>query len=43
MRRAIFNRRAAFIAQNGTNALFHYSAQQTWAVDESGRVRNVLG
>jgi sulfane dehydrogenase subunit SoxC len=34
--------RASFIAQNGTNALFHYSAQQTWSIDEAGRVRNVL-
>ncbi|WP_245287039.1 sulfite dehydrogenase [Bradyrhizobium sp. Tv2a-2] len=34
--------RASFIARNGTNALFHYSAQQTWSIDEAGRVRNVL-
>jgi sulfane dehydrogenase subunit SoxC len=34
--------RASFIAQDGTNALFHYSAQQTWSIDEAGRVRNVL-
>jgi sulfane dehydrogenase subunit SoxC len=34
--------RAAFIAQMGTNALFHYNAQQTWSIDSAGRVRNVL-
>lgn len=34
--------RKAFIALMGTNALFHYNAQQTWAIDETGRVRNVL-
>lgn len=34
--------RSHFIAQNGTNALFHYSAQQTWSIDEAGRVSNVL-
>lgn len=34
--------RASFIAAVGTNALFHYNAQQTWSIDESGRVRNVL-
>jgi sulfane dehydrogenase subunit SoxC len=34
--------RASFIAQVGTNALFHYSAQQTWGIDEAGHVRNVL-
>ena len=34
--------RAAFIAQTGTNALFHYNAQQTWSIDGAGRVRNVL-
>jgi sulfane dehydrogenase subunit SoxC len=34
--------RAAFIAQMGTNALFHYNAQQTWSIDGAGRVRNVL-
>ena len=28
--------------QMGTNALFHYNAQQTWSIDEAGRVRNVL-
>lgn len=34
--------RATFIARTGTNALFHYSAQQTWAIDQDGKVRNVL-
>jgi len=34
--------RKSFIAQMGTNALFHYNAQQTWAIDASGRVSNVL-
>ncbi|WP_262299757.1 sulfite dehydrogenase [Microvirga sesbaniae] len=34
--------RKSFIAKVGTNALFHYSAQQTWAIDAAGRVRNVL-
>jgi sulfane dehydrogenase subunit SoxC len=34
--------RKSFIAKVGTNALFHYSAQQTWAIDATGRVRNVL-
>jgi sulfane dehydrogenase subunit SoxC len=34
--------RNSFIAAMGTNALFHYNACQTWAIDESGRVRNVL-
>jgi sulfane dehydrogenase subunit SoxC len=34
--------RAEFIKKTGTNALFHYHAQQTWAIDESGRVSNVL-
>jgi len=34
--------RKSFIAQMGTNALFHYNAQQTWSIDETGRVRNVL-
>src|SRR6266404_2289592 len=27
--------RKSFIAQMGTNALFHYNAQQTWAIDAS--------
>lgn len=35
--------RQSFIAAMGTNALFHYNAQQTWSIDEAGRVRNVLG
>jgi sulfane dehydrogenase subunit SoxC len=34
--------RKSFIAQEGTNALFHYHAQQTWSVVESGSVRNAL-
>jgi sulfane dehydrogenase subunit SoxC len=34
--------RRSLIEQMGTNALFHYNAQQTWSIDTSGRVRNVL-
>jgi sulfane dehydrogenase subunit SoxC len=34
--------RKSFIAQEGTNALFHYHAQQTWSIDGAGRVRNAL-
>jgi Sulfite oxidase and related enzymes len=34
--------RKSFIARVGTNALFHYNAQQTWSIDETGRVRNAL-
>ena len=34
--------RKSFIDAMGTNALFHYNAWQTWRVDETGRVRNVL-
>jgi sulfane dehydrogenase subunit SoxC len=34
--------RASFLAIMGTNALFHYNAQQTWSIDAAGRVRNVL-
>ena len=34
--------RASFIARTGTNALFHYNAQQTWAIDAEGKLRNVL-
>ena len=34
--------RQTLIDQVGTNALFHYNAQQTWSVDAEGRVRNVL-
>ena len=34
--------RQSFIAAMGTNALFHYNAQQTWSIDGDGRVCNVL-
>ena len=34
--------RNSFISQMGTNALFHYNAQQTWNIDQAGRVRNAL-
>src|SRR4030081_1805395 len=34
--------RKSFIARMGTNALFHYNAQQTWGIDGDGRVRNAL-
>jgi sulfane dehydrogenase subunit SoxC len=34
--------RKSFIAAVGTNALFHYNALQTWSIDETGRVRNIL-
>jgi sulfane dehydrogenase subunit SoxC len=34
--------RESFIAKVGTNALFHYNAQQTWSIDGDGRVRNAL-
>lgn len=34
--------RKSFIAAMGNNALFHYNAQQTWSVDETGKVHNVL-
>ncbi|MBC9877700.1 sulfite dehydrogenase [Bradyrhizobium sp. INPA01-394B] len=34
--------RDSFIAAMGTNALFHYNAQQTWSIDQAGRVQNVL-
>jgi sulfane dehydrogenase subunit SoxC len=34
--------RKSFIAKIGTNALFHYNAQQTWSIDGDGRVRNAL-
>lgn len=34
--------RNSFIAVAGTNALFHYNAQQTWSIDETGRVHNAL-
>jgi hypothetical protein len=29
-------------AAMGTNALFHRNVQQTWSIDGTGRVRNVL-
>ena len=34
--------RKAVIERMGTNALFHYNAQQSWRIDEKGMVRNVL-
>ncbi|AMN44683.1 sulfite dehydrogenase [Rhodoplanes sp. Z2-YC6860] len=34
--------RAQLVEQVGTNALFHYNAQQTWSIDSEGNVRNVL-
>lgn len=34
--------RDEFVERMGVNALFHYNAQQTWAIDEHGRVTNVL-
>lgn len=34
--------RKSFIARVGTNALFHYHAQQTWSIDSDGNVRNAL-
>lgn len=34
--------RQTLIDKVGTNALFHYNAQQTWAVDPMGKVTNVL-
>jgi sulfane dehydrogenase subunit SoxC len=34
--------RKTFIDRTGPNALFHDSAQQTWSIDDMGRVRNVL-
>jgi sulfane dehydrogenase subunit SoxC len=34
--------RKSFIAKMGTNALFHYNAQQTWSIDGDGRVHNAL-
>jgi sulfane dehydrogenase subunit SoxC len=34
--------RESFIDQMGTNALFHYNAQQTWSIDATGSVHNVL-
>ena len=34
--------REALIGALGTNAVFHFNAQQTWSVDAQGAVRNVL-
>ncbi|CAG9932707.1 putative sulfite dehydrogenase subunit SoxC [Candidatus Nitrotoga arctica] len=34
--------RKTLINHMGTNALFHYNAQQTWSINAEGRVRNVL-
>ena len=34
--------RAQLIKVMGTNALFHYNAQQTWAIADDGKVTNVL-
>jgi sulfane dehydrogenase subunit SoxC len=34
--------RKSFIARVGTNALFHYNAQQTWSIDSNGKVHNAL-
>ena len=34
--------RNTFIARTGTNALFHYNAQQTWEISAEGEVRNAL-
>jgi sulfane dehydrogenase subunit SoxC len=34
--------RQTLIEQVGTNALFHYNAQQTWAIDARGKVTNAL-
>jgi sulfane dehydrogenase subunit SoxC len=34
--------RKSLIDQVGTNALFHYNAQQTWGIDANGKVTNVL-
>ena len=34
--------RKTLIEQVGENALFHYNAQQTWAIDTTGKVTNVL-
>jgi sulfane dehydrogenase subunit SoxC len=34
--------RKSFTAKMGTNALFHYDAQQTWSINGDGRVRNAL-
>jgi len=34
--------RKSFIDKVGTNALFHYNAQQTWGIDMAGKVTNAL-
>ncbi|MBD9504548.1 sulfite dehydrogenase [Pseudomonas sp. PDM17] len=34
--------RQSLLAVMGENALFHYNAQQTWAIDAEGRVTNAL-
>ncbi len=34
--------RSALIEEMGTNAMFHFNAQQTWSIDAKGKVRNVL-
>jgi sulfane dehydrogenase subunit SoxC len=34
--------REEFVARMGVNALFHYNAQQTWAIGSGGEVTNVL-
>ena len=34
--------RASFISRMGTNALFHYNAQQTWSIAATGKVHNAL-
>jgi sulfane dehydrogenase subunit SoxC len=34
--------RKALIEQVGENARFHYNAQQTWAIDTTGKATNVL-
>ena len=34
--------RKTFVDRVGTNALFHYHAQQTWIIDSAGKVRNAL-
>jgi sulfane dehydrogenase subunit SoxC len=34
--------RKSFIDRVGTKALFHFNAQQTWAIDTSGKVTNAL-
>ena len=34
--------RSTLIEEMGTNAIFHFNAQQTWSIDTNGAVRNVL-